>query len=74
MAVRIYWGENANFLLTVGGFHPAYTPPPMGLGPLERLSIDIFTGLAKTHPIIHLHLPPVLGLRQQILAPAPGRH
>ena len=35
MAVRLYWGDNANFLLTVGGFHPAYTPPPMGLGPLQ---------------------------------------
>jgi hypothetical protein len=44
MAVRIYWGENANFLLTVGGFHPAYTPPPMGLPALQRLGIVIFQG------------------------------
>jgi hypothetical protein len=44
MAVRLYWGENANFLMTVGGFHPAYTPPPMGLGPLARLAIVIFQG------------------------------
>jgi hypothetical protein len=44
MAVRLYWGDNANFLLTVGGFHPAYTPPPMGLGPLNRLAIVIFAG------------------------------
>lgn len=44
MAVRLYWGDNANFLLTVGGFHPAYTPPPMGLGPLNRLAIVIFSG------------------------------
>lgn len=44
MAVRVYWGENANFLLTVGGFHPAYSPPPMGLGPLRRLGIVIFQG------------------------------
>jgi hypothetical protein len=28
MALRIYWGGDPNFLLTVGGFHPAYTPPP----------------------------------------------
>jgi hypothetical protein len=42
MAVRLYWGDNANFLLTVGGFHPAYTPPPMGLGTLNRLAIIIF--------------------------------
>lgn len=44
MAMRIYWGEDANFLLTVGGFHPAYTPPPMGLPPLQRLGIVIFQG------------------------------
>jgi hypothetical protein len=47
MAVRLYWGENANFLLTVGGFHPAYTPPPMGLGPLQRISIEIFPGFPR---------------------------
>ncbi len=44
MAVRFYWGEDANLLLTVGGFHPAYTPPPMGLPALQRLAIDIFPG------------------------------
>ena len=44
MAVRVYWKANANFLLTVGGFHPAYTPPPLGLPPLQRLAITIFPG------------------------------
>jgi hypothetical protein len=44
MAVRFFWGENANLLLTVGGFHPAYTPPPMGLPALQRLAIDLFPG------------------------------
>jgi hypothetical protein len=44
MAVRVYWKDNANFLLTVGGFHPAYTPPPMNLGQLVRLGIVIFEG------------------------------
>ncbi|HSK17672.1 MAG TPA: DUF6603 domain-containing protein [Longimicrobiales bacterium] len=44
MAIRIYWGENANFLMSAGGFHPAYTPPPMGLGPLRRMAIIIFQG------------------------------
>ncbi len=44
MAIRIYWGDNANFLFTVGGFHPAYTPPPMGLPSLRRLAIIIFSG------------------------------
>jgi hypothetical protein len=44
MAVRLYWGDNPNFILTVGGFHPAYTPPPMSLGNLHRLGITIFDG------------------------------
>ena len=44
MAIRLYWKENANFVLTVGGFHPAYTPPPMQLGGLQRLGITIFDG------------------------------
>ena len=44
MAVRLYWKENANFVLTIGGFHPAYTPPPMQLGNLQRLGITIFDG------------------------------
>ena len=42
MAVRVYWGDDANFLLSVGGFHPSYRPPPaMGLGDLARLAIII---------------------------------
>jgi Family of unknown function (DUF6603) len=44
MAVRLYWKDNANFVLTAGGFHPAYTPPPMALGTLQRLGITIFDG------------------------------
>jgi hypothetical protein len=44
MAVRLYWKDNANFVLTCGGFHPAYTPPPMGFGTLQRLGITIFDG------------------------------
>ena len=42
MAVRVYWGDDANFLLSVGGFHPSYRPPPaMGLGDMARLAIII---------------------------------
>ena len=44
MAVRFYWMDNANLLLTAGGFHPAYTPPPMNLRALARLSIVLFEG------------------------------
>lgn len=41
MVVRLKWGDNAVFLLAVGGFHPAFTPPPMNLPTLRRLSITI---------------------------------
>jgi hypothetical protein len=44
MAVRLYWGADANFLLTVGGFHPAYQPPPMNLPALRRLTLALLDG------------------------------
>ncbi|HKS29811.1 MAG TPA: DUF6603 domain-containing protein [Pyrinomonadaceae bacterium] len=44
MALRLYYGDDANFLVTVGGFHPAYVPPPMNLGKLDRLALVIFSG------------------------------
>ncbi|WP_286970144.1 DUF6603 domain-containing protein [Flavobacterium sp. UBA4854] len=41
MAVRLKWGDNPDFLLTVGGFHPSYTPPPLSLPTMRRLSLNI---------------------------------
>ncbi len=43
MVVRLKWGDNAGFLLSVGGFHPLFTPPS-GLylpASIKRLSISI---------------------------------
>jgi Family of unknown function (DUF6603) len=43
MAVRLNWGDNAAFILSVGGFHPAFHPPD-GLhlpASMKRLSISI---------------------------------
>lgn len=43
MAVRLKWGDNAAFILSVGGFHPAFHPPD-GLhlpASMQRLSISI---------------------------------
>ncbi|MDR2222415.1 MAG: hypothetical protein LBE34_06715 [Flavobacteriaceae bacterium] len=39
MALRMHWGSKPNFLLSVGGFHPAYTPPPLNLPSMQRLTI-----------------------------------
>lgn len=39
MALRLHWGDRPNFLLSVGGFHPSYTPPPLNLPTMQRLTI-----------------------------------
>lgn len=44
MAIRLYWGEDPNFLLTVGGFHPAYQPPPLRLPDIRRLTLSLTDG------------------------------
>ncbi len=44
MAVRLYWKDKPSFLLTVGGFHPSFTPPPMNIGQLARVGIVLFQG------------------------------
>jgi hypothetical protein len=44
MALRLTWGENPNFLLSVGGFHPDYTPPPLNLPDMKRLTLNLLTG------------------------------
>ena len=43
MAVRLKWGESPDFLITVGGFHPDFTPPPLALPTLRRLAINILS-------------------------------
>ncbi len=53
MALRMLWGENANFALSVGGLHPKFQPPPsfphltrlmlsLGSGDNPRLSCDAY--------------------------------
>lgn len=44
MALRLCWGDNPNFLLTVGGFHPAYNPPVASLKKMERLTVYLLGG------------------------------
>jgi len=40
MAMRLFWGDTPNFGLAVGGFHPAFQPPPQ-FPPLRRVSVDL---------------------------------
>ncbi|MFB4295076.1 DUF6603 domain-containing protein [Actinomadura sp. NTSP31] len=41
MGLLVAWGDNPDLVLTVGGFHPAYRPPPLPFPVPERLSVDI---------------------------------
>lgn len=45
---RYYWGENSGFLLSIGGFHPSYTPPQMDLpAKINRLAISFINETDK---------------------------
>ena len=44
MLLLINWGSNSNFVLSVGGFHPAFSPPPLGVPALTRLTIALLDG------------------------------
>ncbi|WP_328455455.1 DUF6603 domain-containing protein [Amycolatopsis sp. NBC_00438] len=41
MGVLVAWGDNPDLVLTVGGFHPAYRPPPLPFPIPDRLTVDI---------------------------------
>lgn len=44
MALRISWGSPALFILSVGGFHPAFKDVPADLKGMKRLSISLLSG------------------------------
>jgi hypothetical protein len=41
IGLLVGWGDNPDFVLTVGGFHPSYKPPPLPFPVPGRLSVDI---------------------------------
>jgi hypothetical protein len=41
MGVLISWGAESNFVISVGGFHPQFTPPPLPFPVPDRLAINI---------------------------------
>ena len=41
MGLLISWGNDAEFILSVGGFHPKFNPPPMPFPSPRRISISI---------------------------------
>jgi hypothetical protein len=43
MALRLSWGSEKGFLMSVGGFHPSFTPPAaLKVPPLKRLTLTIY--------------------------------
>jgi hypothetical protein len=44
MALRIGWGDQPMFVLTVGGFHPAFHEIPPDLTGMKRLTIALMSG------------------------------
>ncbi|HEX8112425.1 MAG TPA: DUF6603 domain-containing protein, partial [Kofleriaceae bacterium] len=43
MALRLSWGSQPAFAMALGGFHPAFKPPP-GFPALRRLALALSTG------------------------------
>jgi uncharacterized protein DUF6603/galactose oxidase-like protein len=41
MGLLIGWGADADFVLSVGGFHPSFKPPPLPFPVPDRISVDI---------------------------------
>lgn len=67
MALRLTWGESPNFVLSVGGFNPRFSPPPnvpqlsrltltMGSGANPRLSLDTYVALTSNTTQFGAHL------------------
>lgn len=41
MGLLMAFGDDANFVLSVGGFHPRFTPPPLPFPSPQRVAFDI---------------------------------
>jgi len=41
MGLLVAWGDDANFVLSVGGFHPRFTPPPLPFPSPVRVAVSI---------------------------------
>jgi hypothetical protein len=45
MALRVSWGDKPDFLVSVGGFHPSFTPAPhLELAPMRRMTVNVLSG------------------------------
>jgi hypothetical protein len=50
MGVLFAYGDDANFVLSVGGFHPQFNPPPLPFPTPKRIQVDIINeSFARIH-------------------------
>jgi hypothetical protein len=48
LGLLIAWGDDANFVLSAGGFHPRFNPPPMPFPSPKRIAISLLnTDIAR---------------------------
>jgi hypothetical protein len=41
MGLLVAWGDDANFVISVGGFHPSFSPPPLPFPSPRRISVSM---------------------------------
>ncbi|MFC4116405.1 DUF6603 domain-containing protein [Nonomuraea zeae] len=41
MGVLVAWGDSKELIVTVGGFHPSYRPPPLPFPVPKRMTVDL---------------------------------
>jgi hypothetical protein len=50
MGVLVAYGDDANFVVSVGGFHPQFNPPPLPFPTPKRIQVDIINeSFARIH-------------------------
>ena len=50
MGLLFAWGDDANFVVSVGGFHPQFNPPPLPFPAPQRIQLDIINeSYARIH-------------------------
>lgn len=50
MGVLFAYGDNANFVVSVGGFHPQFNPPPLPFPAPQRIAVDLINeSFARIH-------------------------
>ncbi len=51
LGVLFAFGDNADFVLSVGGFHPRFNPPPLPFPTPRRIEVNIINEVLRAHPL-----------------------